>query len=94
MNRAVYVVLSDDKQKHSFSHQRDMPAACCSFARLTLRHKRLSINALWYSAHAEPIPCASAILGSGGWRQMVSSDTFERFAILRKLLSFLPIKVK
>jgi hypothetical protein len=36
MNGAVYVALSDDKQKHPFSHQRDMSAACCSFARLVL----------------------------------------------------------
>ena len=45
-NRAACVVLSDDKQKHPFSHQRDVSATCCSFARLALRHKRLSINAL------------------------------------------------
>jgi hypothetical protein len=93
MNRAVYVILSDDKQKHPFSHQRDVPAAYYSFARLAFRHKRLSINALWYSAHAEPI---THVLGEGAedWKRRViniagnhdvgyagalTAERFERF---------------
>jgi hypothetical protein len=63
MNRTVYVALSDDKQKHPFSRQRDVVGRMLFFrtARITPQ-TALNKCPLIFSTR-RTIPCASAIQG-------------------------------